>query len=244
MILELDIGNTRVKWRVRETDGRIAGRGACVLEALLDDGEPLPEPGAVHRLRGSCVRGAAVEGQLAEWAGARGIGVVQFARTEVRAGGVTSAYCEPARLGVDRWLAMLAAYSAERAAVFVIQCGSAITVDLVDTGGQHVGGLIAPGIRLMERSLLTDTDGVRFAADPGEALETAPGRDTAACVRSGVANAAAGLIERACASWRPACPDARVLICGGDAPRIAPLLGFDSRLCPELVLDGLAVALP
>lgn len=242
MILELDIGNTRVKWRLRAQDGTIGRRGACTLEALLSGAGQVPLAG-VGRLHGACVRGAESEAHVESWARAAGVPEVRFARAQAVVAGVTVAYAEPAQLGVDRWLCLLAAFDDAPGAACVVQCGSAITVDLLDADGRHHGGLIAPGLGLMRQSLLAGTDRVRFPPDALDALDLGPGRDTAGCVRAGITVAAVGLIERAVLHYRGICPGARVLLTGGDAPRIAPLLGFAGEACPELVLDGLGLAL-
>ncbi len=59
--------------------------------------------------------------------------------------GVTSAYQQPQRLGVDRWLALLGGYSMGVTDAMIIDAGSAITVDLLKKDGQHLGGAILPG---------------------------------------------------------------------------------------------------
>jgi type III pantothenate kinase len=86
----------------------------------------------------------------------------QFARSTFTAANVSSAYDVPERLGVDRWLAMLAAYNSLSEAVVVIDLGSAMTADGISKAGHHVGGYIAPGLRMMAQSLLARTDLVRF----------------------------------------------------------------------------------
>ena len=240
MILDLDIGNTRVKWRLRDAGG---AQGACLLEELLG-GAAAIAAGSIERIRAACVRGPEIEQQITAWGRGLCAQAVEFARSGARAAGVTNAYAKPESLGVDRWLAMLAAWNLEHTAVCVISCGSAITVDLVDESGQHRGGLIAPGLAMMKRSLLADTDRVRF--DPADAgpLELVPGRSTQDCVAAGVATAAVGLINQACSEYARQCPAMRLLITGGDAKRITPLLVAPVHYHPGLVLDGLQVALP
>jgi type III pantothenate kinase len=238
MILDLDIGNTRVKWRMRHASGAIGEHGACLLDELLGGAAAIPS-GLIDRIRAACVRGPAVEQQITKWGQGFCRQAVQFAA------GVTNAYARPETLGVDRWLAILAAWNLEQSAVCVISCGSAITLDLVDAGGRHLGGLIAPGLAMMKRSLLADTDRVRFdPADAAAGLHLLPGRSTQACVAAGVATAAVGLINQACTEYRRLCPDLKAFITGGDAERIAPFLVPPASHRPGLVFDGLQLALP
>ena len=63
--------------------------------------------------------------------------------------GVRCAYADPARLGVDRWVAVLAAYHAAHGAACVLDAGTAVTFDAVAADGRHLGGLIFPGARQM-----------------------------------------------------------------------------------------------
>ncbi len=245
MILELDIGNTRCKWRLAGA-GAPAGRdGACPVDGLGAVLAALPERGAIARVRAGCVRGPQVEAAVgAAVRGALGL-EAEFARSRARAAGVRNAYAEPERLGVDRWLAMLAGFAEVGGAVCVLDCGSAITADLVDAGGDHRGGYIVPGLAMMRASLLAETDRVRFAAaGAGAGAGTAPGRNTAEAVGGGTLLAAAGFLAAARARFERDCPGAAMLLTGGDAQTIAACLDFPVQLRPQLVLDGLCRALP
>jgi len=244
-ILEVDLGNTRGKWRL--LDGAAARARGSLATADLRRGE-LPADWA--QLRPQRVRAANVAGADAAVALERGIreqfGLgVAFARVEQHCAGVTCAYRDVARLGVDRWLAVLAAYQRDPRAALIVDCGSAVTLDLVDNAGQHLGGYILPGLNLMRRALYQDTDAVRVAAawEPGMAL--APGRDTAAAVNRGLPLMVLGALERAremLAVEAGAAPS--LWITGGDGAFIASLCDLPHRLAPELVMDGLALSNP
>jgi pantothenate kinase type III len=77
--------------------------------------------------------------------------------TQKYALGVRNAYPKHNKLGVDRWLAMLAAYHYYNAPVCIVSCGSALTLDIVDSQGQHLGGMIMPGLNLMQQALSRGT---------------------------------------------------------------------------------------
>src|SRR5690606_29009768 len=105
-------------------------------------------------------------------------------------------YADPARFGVDRWLALLGARRACPAAPLLLAaCGTALTLDLVDHDGQHRGGMIAPSPALMLEALrrraphLPET----APADHGFACDSAP------AMASGTLLAAAGLVREAVA---------------------------------------------
>ena len=234
MILLVDVGNTRVKWAVARDGGAAALDGAGAAEhggdpagviATLD----LPHAGAVwitHVLRfdDEAALGAALSARL---------GVApRFARTRAECAGLRVAYAEPERLGVDRWLGMLALWTRLHQAFCVVNAGTALTFDAVGADGRHAGGLIAPGLVAAQKAIAGAT---RFTIRPqAEQYGAGLGTDTESCVRQGALHACAGLVERA-SHHRPG---ARV-VTGGDAKVLLPHLGRAWDWQPHLVLEGL-----
>ncbi len=162
----------------------------------------------------------------------------KFARSPASACGVRNAYSAPARLGVDRFLGLVAAHAEVPGPAVVASCGTALTLDAVDAGGLHLGGLIAPSPGLMKNALLDHT------ARLGE-LAAAPVTDfadtTAAAVESGTWLAAVALIERFVARAHARLGQAPgLIVAGGAARRLAALLDSEHRVEPDLVLRGLA----
>ena len=148
------------------------------------------------------------------------------------AGGVVNLYKEPARLGVDRWCALIGARSLVSGPCLVVMAGTATTIDTLDGEGRFCGGLILPGLELMRRSLARDT-----AALPLAAGRHAPWpRCTDDAITSGCLEAQAGAIERAFARLPG---NASCLLSGGAAGAIAEHLGVPHRQVGNLVLDGL-----
>jgi len=160
---------------------------------------------------------------------------VRVACTEASCAGVRIAYADPAKFGVDRYLALIAA--AERGqAVLVAGVGTALTIDLLDADGQHHGGRIAASPTTMREAL--HARAVQLPAKGGDYSEFA--NDTADALASGCDGAAVALIERSrmqAATTLGAVP--ALLVHGGGAPALLPLLG-DAQFQPALVLDGLA----
>ena len=164
----------------------------------------------------------------------------QFARVRTTAAGVTCTYRDLRQLGVDRWLGVLGAWQRARRATCVVNSGTATTVDAVDDSGRHLGGLIIPGLGLMEDSLLKRTSDIARAVDTA-----APARaeffsdNTADAVRNGAVFATAA--ERAAAELeRRSGGRPLLLVTGGNAPRIATCLSGGHEIVPDLVLRGLA----
>lgn len=239
MKLLLDLGNTRLKWALRDGDDTLA-RGAVawnenVPDALSAAWSSMPRPAAAF---GASVVDAAREQLVARSVAAECMRDVAWLRTPAEACGVRNAYAEPQRLGVDRFLAMIAARADGLAPCVLASVGTALTLDALAADGRHLGGLIAPGPRLMQQSLLGATAQVR-PAQAGAIVEAAD--NTADAVASGCWLAAAALVERFVSRMAPALGSAPALrIGGGDAETLLPLLALPAQLAHDGVLRGLA----
>lgn len=238
MVLLLDIGNTRLKWAVFE-QGQLRPGGAVAHEgkpadalSRLDLDEPLS-------IRIASVAGAANDLALKKICLARWQQAPLMARSEAECLGLRNGYETPQRLGVDRWLAMLAAWSTQRGACVVVDAGTALTVDVIDASGQHRGGLIAAGLHTSEKAVLGATRfPVRAVPLPAHA---GLGLETESCVRQGAMLSVLGAIDRACS----VAPDAQRILTGGDAETLRPHLAGNWVLRSALVFEGLlALAQP
>ena len=237
--LLIDIGNSRVKWAL--TPPHHAG-ALAEDEAAAHQGDPagivalLPECRPA-RIAVSQVLGAEVGARLGLALQSRyGIAPV-LARVRPDHCGLRIAYADPARLGVDRWLAMLAARRLSLAQpVIIAMAGTALTLDVVDAHGRHLGGFIAPGLHTARRAMLAST---RFDHQPGQEDPAGLGATTEACVASGARLACLGALDRG-AALAPA--NAQKWIGGGDAATLAPDLP-NWRVVPNPVLSGLMAML-
>lgn len=155
--------------------------------------------------------------------------------------GVTNSYDSPKKLGVDRWLAFLAAYKDAKAPVVVIDIGTAMTVDLVDGDGKHMGGWISPGFRLMNLALTEHTALVRSGGHHGDELRF--GKHTKACVQNGCRAALAGTvlyaIEKAKSQFDGVAPI--LYLTGGGTNHLPPEIKKLGNYRPHLVLEGLSL---
>jgi type III pantothenate kinase len=240
MRLLLDLGNTRLKWALA-ADGEWPARGAVswdedVAAALERAWRGLPPPA---RAFGASVVDTAREAQVAGIVAGAFAREVAWLRTPAVACGVRNAYAEPQRLGVDRFLGMVAARADGASPCVLAGIGTALTLDALAADGRHLGGLIAPGPRLMQQSLLGATARVR-PERPGRVLEAAD--NTADAVASGCWQAAVALVERFAARMAPGLGGApQLVVHGGDAAELRALLSLPSRHAPDSVLRGLAV---
>jgi type III pantothenate kinase len=236
-ILLLDVGNSRLKWA-------LAGDGAIVSKGAVGHaGDPAAALVAIEELRAvditsawaANVTGAAHGDRLAAVVHARYGVPLHCAAVQSELEGLTVAYADPSRLGVDRWLMMLALWCELRSAFVIASAGTALTFDAVDAHGRHLGGVIAPGLVTSQQAVLGAT---RFAASgPDQSYATGLGADTEACVRQGALHACAGLIERLASRFAP--EDVPRVLAGGDAEVLALHAGGEWSVRADLVFDGL-----
>lgn len=229
-----DLGNTRAKfWRC--ADGRVESHWAAAHdgqpELLLQAAPPdFREPAA--GVFGMSVLGKEADDRFAAKAQAKWGCLLEFAKAEPSFQGLTNAYAEdPSRLGIDRWMGLIGA-ARDCDALCVVGCGTAITIDVVQ-GRSHKGGYILPGLRLMQDALLGGTRRVRF--DDSAPYSLALGASTGAAVRNASVAAVVALVERVVRDEGVG----RLVLTGGDAEVLAPLLSISCEVDPGLLLKGL-----
>ncbi|WP_104205234.1 type III pantothenate kinase [Billgrantia saliphila] len=244
MILDLDIGNTLSKWRLKDADSsEIRSRGAVWTREEWKPGSDIPDLDVVEAVRISSVARQAVLEQTVALLQSR-VSHVHVARSVPEALGVVNGYEEPYRLGVDRWLGVLAGYQLAGGCC-AVDCGSAITIDFVLPGGRHLGGYIIPGLRLMKESLKLGTRNV--AIDPDSEAEELllPGKRTVEAVNHGIYLAAVSAVNRiyaeVCDREGIALP---MLLTGGDARVVARGVQSPHAVWPDMVYGGLEACFP
>jgi len=248
MMLLIDAGNTRIKSALHGADGitnisaadaQHEGAVRTIVEAAVaQTGRGLA------RVVVANVAGESFARSLIEACRASGAPEPEFVGSTRQLGGVTNAYADPAQLGVDRWMAIVAAFAMHRADLCVIDAGSALTIDGVDRNGRHHGGCIAPGLDMMRSALLRETsDLAHLSRDGGETNGDCFATDTRAAIASGCRNAVAGLVRQAVDDMaarngvRPS-----IVMTGGNALAVKSTTRLPATHVPDLVLRGLAVA--
>ena len=243
--LLMDIGNSRLKWGVLERD-EIRRTGHISMDRVRDTGlsaltSKLPRD--VDEVIASNVAGASFATRISGVVGAHCGRDVHFVRTERAACGVTNSYRQPRRMGVDRWVAMIGAWSEVERECLVVDAGTAVTIDALGESGQHLGGQILPGVTLMAAALAAGTSDIpatrRKTAATSQGLAMFAS-DTAGAVSHGACNAVVGAVDRAFTAMRAERLEPEVFLTGGDASRILKLLEAEPIHRPHLVLQGLA----
>lgn len=243
--LAIDIGNTRLKWAqyaAAQPDAPLLAHGAVFLETIDQlaeiDWKGLAPPTS---MLGSVVAGNAVkrrvEEQLEQWTDAEPRWVVSSAQ----ACGVVNGYDHPARLGADRWMALIGARrhvlaSGPPRPAVVVMVGTCVTVDSLDVEGRFLGGLILPGFGLMLRALEDGTAGLKVPTGDVTAFPT----NTSDALMSGGAFAISGAIERVHRNLAGRCGmEPARLMSGGAAGKLAEINELPFEMVESLVFDGL-----
>ena len=247
MILELDCGNSFIKWRVLGADvRRVVGEGVVDSDLALLESVKALKGLALKFCRLVSVRTAEETSALiALLTEAFGVSVVCAAPSREMSG-VRNGYEEFERLGLDRWLAMLGGFQLASGACLVLDFGTAVTADFISRDGEHLGGFICPGMPLMRNQLRTHTRRIRYGDLAAErALESlVPGRTTVEAVERGCSLMLRGFVltqlELARSYWGD---DFAVFLTGGDADLVSEIVP-EARMVPDLVFVGLAMACP
>jgi type III pantothenate kinase len=242
----VDIGNSRAKF-CRVVNGKlelpVRGLAAADLaswERLATDWGSVPgRTWAVASTDPDRLR------QFVAWAESRGERVLAIDAARKVPIGVS--VDEPARVGIDRLLNVLAARSLVREdePAVVVDAGSAVTVDLLHEQGSFAGGVIFPGLRLMARSLREYTAALPLVDATGAMPAGPPGTNTEAAIKLGLLYAVAGGVDAVVREMASRCTTApRVYLTGGDmTPQLAGLMQsrhqFRSEIRPALTLEGI-----
>ena len=249
MILELDVGNSRIKWRVLNREAQAGDLHPDALMGGAEDAtvklfESIPRDLQLSAARGCSVGSELLLVELAEGLEERWGLELDVAEVSAQCGGITNSYKEVGRMGVDRWLAMIAAFNRQKRACLVVDAGTALTIDLVADDGRHQGGYILAGLSMAVKALENNT-GITLRNRDFSPFG-GPGTSTEQAVLGGALSSAVSLILEALGRLRCTDSGAMVYLCGGDAELLAQALrsrgesGFTVE--PDLVLDGLEYA--
>lgn len=214
-ILTIDIGNTAVKGSVFE-EGKLLDsvlletRDPSGLSALFRKYEP---QGAI-----CCCVGQDADGFIYDCE--RLYGLKMMSLTHQTPLPIVVEYATPLTLGLDR-IAAAAGASIEVKRALVVDAGTALTLDIV-SDNTFLGGNISPGLRLRFRSLNHYTSRLPLVSPAGDI--PAFGYDTQTAIRSGVVSGIVAEIAAAFESAQRKYPGLRLLLTGGDADYLEPLL--------------------
>ncbi len=244
-LLVIDVGNTRLKW------GWLEGTHLSAQQAVVHR-EVDPETWSKGifetdrrpaRVLVSNVAGEAMAWNLHRFSQEAWGLEPEFLKPTRSFHELTNGYLNPSLLGADRWLAVIGAWNLAHTSLCVVDAGTAIKVDSVNAHGQHLGGLIIPGIHLMRESLLSKTNGVAPAMSvSAQSTAGVLANNTISAVTRGAVVAAAAMADRAAQMVEQSTGEhPKLFVTGGDAALIMESMQSRGELVPDLVLQGIAV---
>lgn len=142
-------------------------------------------------------------------------------------------------LGKDRIAAVAGAVSLyPDQASLVIDMGTCITYDYVDTGKNYLGGLISPGLKMRLRAMHEFTGRLPLV-DYSMSIDGFEGKNTRQGMINGVLHGISAEVNGIIEAYRDKKGDFRVVLCGGDANRFEYSIKAPIFVAPKLLLFGL-----
>ena len=242
--LALDVGNTRLKWAQYEAPvvgAKLLATGAVFLENIdrlnEEDWRGMAEPSAIL---GCVVAADAIKRRVADQMDIWDV-PARWVISSYQEAGLTNGYDYPARLGSDRWVAMIGAHHrllarGVRKPCLVVMVGTAVTVEAIDASGKFLGGIILPGHGIMLRALESGTAGLHVPTGEVQDFPT----NTSDALTSGGTFAIAGAVQRMVENITRTCGEApECIMTGGAGWKMAPSMTIECELVENLIFDGL-----
>lgn len=241
-VLLIDIGNSCVKWACLEasniTDSERFYRSKTGIKASLN--KAFKHLNGIDSVLVSNVAGEKIAKQLAEWTEQQWQITPRFIHSEHKRFGIVNGYRTPEQLGVDRWLNLVAVSQGRPQARCIIDCGTAITIDIINASGEHQGGLILPGLKLMREALAAGTDALTEAEDDSGYSLLAT--NTFSAIQAGTLYSISATLQQIISDMRQNFKDISITVTGGDGETVISVLGDSSiRYDADLVLKGLSL---
>ena len=169
-------------------------------------------------------------------------------KTQAKFKNLINKYDDYTKLGVDRWLSIIAAHGLyPNTTNIVIGCGSATTLDII-YNNQFIGGYIIPGISYMQKSLIENTERIKNIYNPNNIdinlniNNIKPSTNTNSCINNGIIISQISFIEKSIFSFIKTqdIVEYNCIIYGGCAKQICPFISFPHLVFDNMVILGLA----
>jgi type III pantothenate kinase len=236
-LLAIDIGNTRTKWGVHGGHNWLE-QGFLETAQLLKFAARIKHDkisNKINKIYISSVADESLTSTLIQQLPFTATDV-QLVRARSQQCGVINHYDTPEQLGSDRWCALIGARQLYNGSAIVVMAGTAMTVDALTAEGHFLGGIILPGLVLMQDALRSRTARLQ----PEVATFLAFPTHTQDAIHSGIISASLGAIEKMRSAMHAAGhPNASCIISGGSALWLAPHLAQPVLQTDNLVLEGL-----
>ena len=158
---------------------------------------------------------------------------ISFVESQERYKSLINAYSNSKSLGCDRWLGMIACYEASQGKSYIlVDIGTAITIDIINQSGTHLGGLIFPGLKKVRECFNN------FPISSDKNVDQI-GISTEEAWTFGTLNLIVNATNHKIRELKVKLPDSSIFLTGGGYSDIKEFLEFDHSYHENLVLDGL-----
>jgi type III pantothenate kinase len=240
MYLLIDVGNTRIKWRLVTSEYDIKDLSHNGMLPDLENFIKTLATNKIHVLLAAVNQTQDLKKLLSE----SNFYNVTIVHSKSFQAGLSNSYANPERMGVDRWLGMIAAFtqtkkSGAQCGIIVVDAGSALTIDIVNPAGVHLGGYIVPGLLMAQQTLFTNTERIIQYEEISTShvdhdIYNKLGNNTLECVEYGVVNQMLALVKQVKEEyWHY-----EIFFTGGDGELLASYLKAGT-VDKDLVLKGL-----
>ncbi len=246
MQLLIDIGNSRVKWTLFGGEGIRQSQSLenSKWQSQVRNNRWLAELKDNHPIASivfACVGNKQLVSELTHLAENEAIKITQV-ETAGQWQELKNAYTNYAQMGVDRWLAMMAAWENCHCASMVIDCGTAITIDAIAKNGSHLGGHIVAGLSLQKSKLLEKTTKVNAELSQQNTLMELAS-NTSDAVNFGTLQLVVDYLNNSWDRFQKQFPNAELFITGGDGELVSKLLDYRDNFHRDLVLEGIMLTI-
>jgi type III pantothenate kinase len=245
MHLLVDIGNSRVKWALASNavlESSHLADHASWQQSLLKNNwlSSMVSLQPITNIYYACVGNDGLVESLETFSASANIKTTRL-ETQSDWGKLKNSYQDYTQMGVDRWLAMMAAWNNCQSACLVIDCGTAITVDAIAADGRHLGGHIVAGVTLQKNKLLAQTAKIKAQLTQQD-QETRFASNTSDAVNFGTLQLVLDYLSNSCSRFKNIYPDAILFFSGGDGELLSELLDYRENFHQDLVLEGIMLA--
>jgi type III pantothenate kinase len=235
----LDLGNTRYKWMMQS--GLPAGaikkqvyskqKAAEIIAHTLLDAKPF------QHLLVSSVKSERFNRAFSDACHRVGIATPEFIRIGKHPL-ISLAYQDISKLGIDRYLALIGALLHYQPPFIVVDAGTVVTFDAVDTSGAHIGGCFFPGRRLLRESMVQGANRISMT-QPEESALFADSTEKAVNggIEQGFTSAVNGILAAMQSKW---CKQATTILTGGDAHWLHSRIFPSPEENDRLIFEGIA----
>jgi len=225
----VDIGNTRIKTAVFETDKMVLEENFETFELFLEYSKKIKFQ---HALISSVTY--TLE-QLQEMLDFPFLFLNRATPVPIE-----NHYATPETLGVDRKAAAIGARCIiEKVPLLTIDLGSCITYEFLDERNRYFGGAISPGLRMRFRAMHRQTARLPLVELSTFEKPELIGNSTVNGMKSGVYFGILHEMQGFIGAYQAKYPGLRVIICGGDSKIFESLTKDHIFVIPNLVLYGL-----